>query len=124
MRPVKCLVGQGNLLAFRFKEWRQALVTVASAIMDAHFVVVGQRKDAMIEGPMSGSGKRKAVTWIIRSARFLADDVHGFGLHVNSVSKAKTGDRTSVTVVGKDHVAKSRISLQAIHAIDCPFLLH
>jgi len=41
MRPVKWLVGQDDLLAFNFKDWRQALVTVTGAIMDAHLVVVG-----------------------------------------------------------------------------------
>lgn len=124
MRPVKALVGQDDLLAFCFKDRRQALVTVAGAIMDAHLVIVGQGKDAMIERPMSRSGKRKAVARIIGPARFLADDVRGFGLHVSSQSKTETCDRTSIAVIGEDYVAKSSVSRQTVHPIDRPFLLH
>ena len=63
----------------------------------------------MIEGPMSGSGKRKAVTRIIRPARFLADDVRGFGFE----NAGKLGALAAAEVI--QHIgARPQVSLKEL----------
>ena len=48
--------------------------------IDGNFVLVRDREDAAVEGPMHRFRQRNPISWIIRPTRFLADDVRAVRL--------------------------------------------
>ena len=86
--------------------------------MDDDFVLVGDREDPLVEGPVNGLGEGQAVAGIIGSPHALPDDVRSVGFDGIGIDEGLAGHGAGTVVVLEHHVTEGVVALFGAHAIE------
>ena len=106
MREVGRIGREEDSFAIHFEKRENVGGGVFCSGVDDDFVMIGQRENTLVEGPVGEAGEGEAVARVARAAIAFGDDVGRVGLDGVRVDEFLASDCAGAVVVTQDHVAE------------------
>lgn len=117
------VAGQQDWFAAQIQEPKIARLCPLYGRAQQHLVVVAQRENASVKGPMVTMTKRQTISWVIGAVLALWYYVSCRCLHQITQAKLHLANSASEIVLMQHHTAEGFVPLGRAHRVVHPFLL-